>query len=81
MKTAKEMFEKLGYTLIRDNQHYVEYHFENELWCEEKEIIFDKDKKTYSFEYKDSRWDTSVDVETLKAITQQMKELGWLDDR
>ena len=71
MKTAKEMFEELGYeyeesydgTLI---DYYKKYNNLN------LEILFNKDEKNFCFTYV-----TKIDFKLLQAINQQIKELGW----
>lgn len=66
--TAKEMFEALGYKQVLYAQ-FIEYTSssfdEGEFY-----IIF------YDEKYDSNAW---LDIETHKAITQQMKELGWLE--
>ena len=78
---AKEMFEKLGYER-KVKQYCVEYCQDGEyikVTCEYrgwKRIVFDLDtKKFYADEDYESMY---IDVETFKAIQQQLKELGWL---
>lgn len=63
--TAKEMFEKLGYTYHESN---------NMILYEISEInyfIFSPNKEITVGDY-------AIDVATLKAINQQCKELGWI---
>lgn len=77
---AKEMFEKLGYHLRLSDSSTLMYS-DNCDSCYE-EIIFYLNNKTYSSiffdeEEIDNRY---ITIEEHKAITQQLKELGWLDD-
>lgn len=63
--SAKEMFEKLGYTYYKSN---------NMILYEISEInyfIFSPDKEITVGDY-------GIDVATLEAINQQCKELGWI---
>ena len=77
---AKEMLEKLGYNLFENIWHknlitYIKTPIE-------VEVEFDLIDKTYSVgknEY-DYFANYNIDIEMHIAITQQMKELGWLDD-
>ena len=76
MKTARELFEELGYEYNRYNNS-IKY-FDNSgtsFWyCS---ITFDLTNKEYSVRENDDY--TSVDVKLHKAITKQMEELGWLE--
>lgn len=71
--TAKEMFENLGYEK-KEGIDCIGY-FHN-LAC--ISIDFYIDKKTYSCNFMGSF--RSIGIKEHKAITQQMKELGWLED-
>lgn len=87
--TAKEMFEKLGFKrriIHSDTKNvlatmYVKKYDEND----EVIICFAYNSKTYRVENVEGRknheniYATSVNIETHKAITQQMKELGWIE--
>ena len=80
MKTAKEMFEELGY----------EYEIDEEfIECEKNEVQFEIFRKwlkivfvlSGKYFYCDEDYESmAVDVPTFKAIQQQLKELGWLDE-
>lgn len=66
-KTAQEMFEELGYHKEKKIVGgYISY------FCCDYEIMFDLNEKEYSA--------SEITIELHKAITQQMKELGWLDE-
>lgn len=73
-KSAKEMFEKLGYKKIADSINWVIYNFD-----EIFEIRFYKPQQDISIYYYDETLN-SLDMEELQAINQQAKELGWLDE-
>lgn len=70
---AENMFKELGYKKI-EGIDFIGY-FHN-LAC--ISIDFYINKKTYSCNFMGSF--RSIGVKEHKAITQQMKELGWLDD-
>ena len=79
MKSAKEMFEKLGYKYTEsdyciqystniDTTDYSEYHY----------VTFEKATITYTARL--GFYDTfAIDMPTLKAINKQCEELGWLE--
>ena len=83
--TAKEMFETLGYKLAlpynSKNENYA-YLYIKDYGNKYHEIRFmfrDKIVQCSKIFYDDKKmWSLSIDIETQKAITQQMKELGWL---
>lgn len=65
--TAKEMFEELGYEAESDDEII---HYKNDL----DNVMFYIDHEEYTNDV------FYVDSKLHKAITQQMSELGWLDD-
>lgn len=65
--TAKEMFEELGYEAESDDDII---HYKNDL----DNVMFYIDHEEYTNDV------FCVDSKLHKAITQQMSELGWLDD-
>ena len=71
MKTAKKMFEKLGYEYEESFDGTSIYYYKkyNNL---NLEIVFNKDEKNYCFTYA-----VKIDFKLLQAINQQVKELGW----
>ena len=71
MKTARELFEELGYKKICDDVNYIIYNFE-----EVFEIRFYKPQQDFSVYYKEEIYNT-IDIEELQAINQQVNELGW----
>lgn len=79
--TAKEMFEKLGYKLRQNDNFFIQY---NNFFDDDATISFCKiDKKYTCFygEYEEEDVDLrEITIEEHKAITQQLKELGWLDE-
>lgn len=79
MKTAREMFKELG---------FVNYNFEDEINYQNEDIcvrflLTDKEYHCFIDEIINGSWersDISVDIDLHKAINQQLKELGWLDE-
>lgn len=65
MKSAKEMFEELGYIYYKRNKRIL-YEI-----SEINYFIFSPDKNITVGDY-------GIDVATLEAINQQCKELGWI---
>lgn len=77
--SAKEMFEKLGFTQMRvDEEEYKEYmviYGKGDI-----EIEFSKYCKVYSVSCGDDMSCTTITISMHEAIHQQMIELGWLDE-
>lgn len=71
MKSAREMFEELGYKKICDDANYIIYNFEGVF-----EIRFYKSQQDFSIYYEEEIYNT-IDIEELQAINQQINELGW----
>lgn len=84
IKSACQLFEELGYNVIYQNKHYMFYVKdlvntpEYERDCIHLEFNFDT--KTFNKTYGDDNTVYEITVEELKAINQQIKELGWLDE-
>ena len=72
MKTAREMFEELGYILIVDNE--IGLKFTGEFGS----VIFIK--KPQLIKVCDVNGNGCFVVKELQAINQMVKELGWLDE-
>ena len=71
--TAKEMFEKLGFSIDEQDEEVIAYSDEN------YRVLFYFINKTYSFYRKEDDVSSWVHVVVHQAITQQLKELGWLE--
>lgn len=71
-ESAEGMFEKLGYTLDAKAEDCMSYSDKN------NQLFFYEFNKTYSFRRLEDDMSEWVGVELHKAITQQMRELGWL---
>ena len=81
MKTAKEMFEEMGYELFEDDNENLNYRYESGRVV--VYIMFNKIRKDFSnLAYLDGSiaGSTSMKIGTLKAINKQVEELGWLDE-
>ena len=78
--TAKEMFEKLGYkhTYYREAFGYVGNNYEWKQPCNGaiKELMFFETDKSVSIK---NETDYGFSGDEIQAITQQMKELGWIE--
>ena len=68
--SAKEMFEKIGYTECIINSSLIEY----TNFRETKKVVFYKNIKQVL------HYEEVLTMPLLKAINQQCKELGWLDE-
>lgn len=75
MKTAKELFEELGYTYKENKSDFM---YER---CITENVYFDCKYKcvTVCDGYSDhDRMPMSIDIPTFRAIQKQLEELGWL---
>ena len=70
MMNAREIFEQLGYERTEDEAR-IEYENEDEL------IIFYKERERL---YHVNSYEPLIYLGTFKAIHQQLKELGWIDN-
>ena len=83
---AKEMFEKLGYKIsFPYNSHNETYAilYTQDYGNKYHEIRFmlrDKTVQCSKIFYDDKKmWALTLSIDEIKAITQQMKELGWIE--
>lgn len=82
MKSAKEMFEELGYELANDCKYYLLYakarkkypEYENDYY----HISFEKKDKTIIKTYGDDNTPAEITMRELRAINKQVEELKWL---
>ena len=75
--SAKEMFEKLGYKQIQNGNEEISYESKTKIddWEQEiNDITFRLNEQIIEIDY-------YIDVYVLQAINQQVRELGWLDER
>ena len=77
-KTADELFERLGYEKLENEQHII---FEKGVSTRNR-IIFARFKKTVSciFIDEDYEWNDGIDItmQELQAINKKVEELGWI---
>ncbi|MDD5293737.1 MAG: hypothetical protein PHW40_05445 [Candidatus Izemoplasmatales bacterium] len=74
---AKEMFKELGYEFVDEKRHFDWYITYKKPWSGTS-VFFLKTSKTYNVYNLRGQAVVDVSIELHKAITQQMKELGWL---
>ena len=80
------MFEKLGFRQIFKTDYLLRYkndsHGDGDYEYVEFSFIWKEYEHGYHDGYETKTYQpTSCDIELHKAITQQMKELGWLDEK
>lgn len=74
MKTAKEMFEKIGYEYTTYSKDII---FSKEFEYATVELYFDIDTKSLTIQSnKDIAFE--FNIKELKAINKQCEELGWI---
>jgi hypothetical protein len=82
--SAKEMFEELGYEILKETKTQLFYIKKyNGFWGGEH-IHFDLKNKLvaiFTITGSNNRNARSLNYEELKAIQQQIKELGWESDK
>lgn len=78
---AREMFEKLGYSLKVDNNNLIEYSKED---CGHISFCFDIETKRfysmYSFSSSIQSTPHSITLDEFEAVQKQMEELGWFEE-
>lgn len=80
-KSAREMFEELGYELIEDSKSYLRYanYFDEHKYAGDM-IDFEKKNKRFRLTRKTFQGNTHYiygTIEELQAINKQIEELGW----
>ena len=85
--SAKEMFEKLGYELVKDTKSQnimnweIIYETKKDYMNRKAHFRFDEDSLyAQLFENDKKIGGCYIGKEQLQAINQQCKELGWLDE-
>lgn len=80
MKTAKEMFEELGYVQHTTREYEIIYNMDNLTYIDDyRYISFYKNKKKIEFGTNENDC-FLLTTQELKAINQQCKELGWINE-
>ena len=77
MKSAREMFKKLGY--VRLNIFPLSIDYVKQINLKDAKII-SFTLKSKSYYAMDRNIAMGIDMPTFKAIQKQLEELGWLDD-
>ena len=82
MKTAKELFEELGYERRFCDEDIISYENKKD-WRYDKNIDFYlEDKIIRCFQITvGGRFELSMTPQELQAINKQVEELGWLDEK
>ena len=87
MKSAKEMFEELGYekdTFLQSDIMFSKTIIKEEFNVKYRVIIFfekySKNVALSTFDYNEPCNECIVEPPTFKAIVKQCEELGWLDE-
>lgn len=91
--TAQEMFESMGFKKEKFDYFGLDRFVYKKPIVDEGDylytfvVLFDKEEKIttvycneYTEDYDDYDAPPAIDMELLKAINQQVKELGWLDE-
>lgn len=75
------MFEDLGYKEVHNNKFQIVYRKNERLLDEDFDfrIVFAKIPK-YVFSENERGGTVGIDMETLQAINEKVKELGWLNE-
>lgn len=79
MKSARELFEELGYRYSEDN-YFISYIGNENIAPVQYQIIFSKEYKSIELMPTingKQHYFTRVDMKLLQAINQQVNELGW----
>lgn len=71
MKLAKELFEELDFTITDET---------TEIWCKKSTFYIEFYKCSKCIELIDELNAYELNILLIKAIYQQLKELGWLDE-
>lgn len=75
MKTARDLFEELGYEIFDYGAKYIHYRNTKKRWF----IAFDLDKKDI-LTNKPATIFNDMECKELQAINKQVEELGWFDE-
>lgn len=79
MSKADEMFEKLGYTNLKEYRSGMILHYikSSDLSANESEHIVFYKNETIGFYYTYCNFKKDLDMQELQAINEKVKELGW----
>ena len=74
MSKADEMFGKLGYVKIRDDERFIKY----KKFYKNDNIVMDKETKDFIKNFDSEYWE-AVTMEELQAINEKCREMGWIE--
>jgi len=74
---AKQAFEKIGYTQVREDDDYIIYEKEIDGGADKKVVDFCDQLRNFRVSFESEMDTPSVDMELFGAITAQLAELGW----
>lgn len=75
---AKQAFEKIGYTQVREDDDYIIYEKEIDGGDDKKVVDFCDQLRNFKVSFESGMDTPSVDMELFRAITMQLAELGWI---
>jgi hypothetical protein len=84
LSKAKEMFEKIDYVLVEEQENYIRYEYDVKKTISKYVpfVSFFIDKEQIAIGVRVGNWEKQIvdrfDFEIIEPITQQMKELGWI---
>ena len=74
---AKQAFEKLGYTQVREDDDYIIYEKEIDGKKKKKVVDFCSQLENFRVSFESGMDTPSIDMGLFKAISVQLAELGW----
>ncbi len=74
---AKQAFEKIGYTQVREDDDYIIYEKEIDGGADKKVVDFCSQLRNFRVSFESEMDTPSVDMELFGTITAQLAELGW----
>ena len=74
---AKQAFEKLGYTQVREDDDYIIYAKEIDAGDGKKVVDFCSQLENFRVSFESGMDTPSIDMGLFKAISVQLAELGW----
>ena len=74
---AKQAFEKIGYTQVREDDDYIIYEKEIDGGADKKVVDFCGQLMNFRVSFESGMNTPSIDMELFRAITVQLAELGW----
>jgi hypothetical protein len=74
---AKQAFEKIGYTQVREDDDYIIYEKEIDGGDDKKVVDFCSQLENFRVSFESGMDTPSIDIGLFKAISVQLAELGW----